>query len=106
MSPPLSLKDGIEISTVLIRYKRSWRKERSSIILSEGKQLIPDDFVLETKANLKEEERGMGTLNLEEMEAILIRKALVKHHGNISRAAGELGLTRPALYRRMDKYGL
>jgi len=77
-----------------------------AIILSEGKQLMPDDFVLETKANLNEEEMGMGTLNLEEMEAILIRKALVKHHGNISKAAGELGLTRPALYRRMDKYGL
>ena len=77
-----------------------------AIILSEGKKLMPEDFVLETKANLKEEEMGMGTLNLEEMEAILIRKALVKHHGNISKAAGELGLTRPALYRRMDKYGL
>jgi transcriptional regulator of acetoin/glycerol metabolism len=37
---------------------------------------------------------------------LLIEKALEKHHGNISKAAKELGLTRAALYRRMEKYNL
>jgi two-component system, NtrC family, response regulator HydG len=44
--------------------------------------------------------------NLEELEHLAIRKSLTKHNGNISHAAQELGLTRAALYRRMEKYGL
>lgn len=43
-------------------------------------------------------------LNLEEMEGILVHKAMQKHKGNISKAAEELGLTRAALYRRLEKH--
>ncbi|MFK7771841.1 MAG: sigma-54-dependent transcriptional regulator [Saprospiraceae bacterium] len=75
-----------------------------AIILSENSKLMPADFNL--KSNKSAEEQELETLNLDEMESILVRKALVKHQGNISKAAEELGLTRPALYRRMDKYGL
>ena len=35
-----------------------------------------------------------------------IEKALARHDGNIAQAAAALGLSRPALYRRMSKYGL
>ena len=45
-------------------------------------------------------------LNLEEMEEHLIEKAIRKHKGNITKAAKDLGLTRAALYRRMEKYDL
>ena len=76
-----------------------------AIILSENEQLMPADFALATKSATPQT-KEMETLNLEEIEAITVRKALIKHHGNISKAAAELGLTRPALYRRMDKYGL
>ena len=41
---------------------------------------------------------------LEQMEKYLIEKAIQKHSGNISKAAKDLGLTRAALYRRMEKY--
>ncbi|MFK8004783.1 MAG: sigma-54-dependent transcriptional regulator [Saprospiraceae bacterium] len=75
-----------------------------AIILSENSKLMPSDFNLQS--NKSAEEQELETLNLDEMESILVRKALVKHQGNISKAAEELGLTRPALYRRMDKYGL
>ena len=44
--------------------------------------------------------------NMEKVEKTVIRKAIEKHGGNISRAARELGFTRSALYRRLDKYGL
>ena len=47
-----------------------------------------------------------ASLNLEEMEKLLVSKALRKHLGNISNAAKDLGLTRAALYRRMEKYNL
>jgi transcriptional regulator of acetoin/glycerol metabolism len=40
------------------------------------------------------------------VEAILIRKALARAEGNVSRAADALGLSRGALYRRIEKYGL
>ena len=40
------------------------------------------------------------------MEKTLIRKAITHHQGNISKAAKDLGITRAALYRRMEKYGL
>jgi len=45
-------------------------------------------------------------LNLERSERDLIRIALERHHFNISQAAKDLGLTRAALYRRMEKHGL
>ncbi len=45
-------------------------------------------------------------LNIEDMEHFLIKKALLKHRGNISQAADDLGLSRAALYRRMEKFGL
>jgi DNA-binding NtrC family response regulator len=43
---------------------------------------------------------------LSEMEKTAIEKALFKHHGNISKTAEELGLSRAALYRRIEKYDL
>jgi DNA-binding NtrC family response regulator len=49
---------------------------------------------------------GLEGLTLEEAERILIQKALRRHRGNVSRAAGELGLSRSALYRRLDRYDL
>jgi DNA-binding NtrC family response regulator len=45
-------------------------------------------------------------MSLEEVEYFLIKKALARHSGNISHAAEALGLSRSALYRRMQKYGL
>lgn len=46
------------------------------------------------------------TLNLDEIERRAIERALARFEGNISQAATALGLTRPALYRRMGKHGL
>ncbi len=49
---------------------------------------------------------SLDELSLEAVEAILIRKALTRSEGNVSHAAEALGLSRGALYRRMEKYGL
>lgn len=71
-----------------------------SVILSHDKQLkllMPQD---------EESEKMIVNLNIEEMEEILIKKALKKHRGNISLAAEDLGLSRAALYRRMEKFEL
>ena len=49
---------------------------------------------------------SLDDLSLEAVEALLIRKALNRTEGNISHAAEALGLSRGALYRRMEKYSL
>jgi two-component system response regulator RegA len=50
--------------------------------------------------------RAAETLNLETLERGAIERALLQHGGNISLAAAALGLSRPALYRRISKHGL
>lgn len=76
-----------------------------AVIMSRNQVLEVDDFFLSHGS--KESEEGSVNLdayNIEEMERILIRKALKRHNGNITQAAQELGLTRSSLYRRMEKY--
>ena len=43
---------------------------------------------------------------LEDMEQVMIRKAIDKHEGNLSAVAAQLGITRQTLYNKMKKYGL
>jgi DNA-binding NtrC family response regulator len=45
-------------------------------------------------------------MSIEEVETLLIRKALARYGGNVSRAAEALGLSRSALYRRIQRYGI
>ena len=77
-----------------------------AIILSDSDLLLPEDFrFLGNEPELPEGDPA-STLNIEEMERKLILQALQIHKGNISKAADDLGLTRAALYRRLDKFGL
>jgi DNA-binding NtrC family response regulator len=52
------------------------------------------------------QKRAGESLDLDGIERNTIEKALARHDGNIAQAAVALGLSRPALYRRMSKYGL
>jgi two-component system response regulator HydG len=75
-----------------------------AVILSEHQQLSLEDFGV-----ARHEQSGefiFDNLNLEKLEAWAIRKAVDKHKGNISHAAKELGLSRGAMYRRMELYGI
>lgn len=73
------------------------------VIMSDEDVILEDSLSFNT-SNLNEE--VPQTLNLEEMERALIESAMKKHMGNISKAASELGLTRAALYRRIEKHGI
>lgn len=75
-----------------------------AVIMSEGQELQNSDFSFLN--NSKKEEQTFENYNLEEIEAWAIKNAIKKHQGKISHAAKELGLSRGALYRRMEKYGL
>ena len=48
----------------------------------------------------------LEAMSLEEVEAFLIKKALARYGGQVSRAAEALGLSRSALYRRLQRHGL
>lgn len=54
----------------------------------------------------RQQQQNLEEMSIESVESILIRKALQRFHGNVSQAAEALGLSRGALYRRMEKYGL
>lgn len=80
-----------------------------AVILADGPVLEPDDFRLEapTSSPASRPESSVDeALKLEEMERELIRKALERNQGNVSQTARDLGITRTALYRRLEKHGL
>jgi two-component system, NtrC family, response regulator HydG len=76
-----------------------------AVIMSDGQVLQPLDFFF-ADPERSDDALVLGNYNLEEAEKALIRKTLSKSGGNISLAAKELGLSRSALYRRLEKYGL
>ena len=80
-------------------------------ILISGKDVLEvQDFRLPLEMEGGEPSKDalpqVGAMTLEEMEAAMIRKALTHHHGNISRVAEALGMSRAALYRRLEKFGI
>ena len=75
-----------------------------AIILNEGPTLPPEAFALAAPVSATRAPTEASTLD--ENERIFIQQALQKHQGNISQTAKSLGITRTALYRRLDKYGL
>src|SRR5690606_34504150 len=78
-----------------------------AVILADGPMLQPSDLLFSAPSDDQlDAERGaamleLETFDLERVEREVIRKALSKHGGNISRAAEALGLTRKSLYRRI-----
>ncbi len=71
--------------------------------------MAAEDEIRAADLGLAEPEDRRATLEeltLEEVEKILMRKALRKHGGNVSRAAEALGVSRSAFYRRLQKHGL
>jgi DNA-binding NtrC family response regulator len=74
-----------------------------AMILSDEDILRPSDFLI-TKTSI--ETPDISGFKMEAIEKETIRKALEKYRFNITRAAGELGMARTTLYRKMTKYGL
>ena len=67
--------------------------------------LQPDDFFFSPPETGGKDSLPEG-FSLEHMERLLINRIVKKHGGNVSKAARELGISRAALYRRMEKHGL
>lgn len=74
-----------------------------AVILSDNIVLQPKDFLLRAYDGAT---LNIESFSIEEMEKILIEKALKKYDGNRSTVANELGITRPTLYHKIKKYHL
>jgi DNA-binding NtrC family response regulator len=77
-----------------------------AVIMAEGHAFQVEDFPLPSRPERPLVQIPESGFNLEQAEKQMIERALRTHHFNISLAAGELGLSRGALYRRMEKHGL
>ncbi len=75
-----------------------------AVILSDHKTLHFTDFTSDNNTGKAIEIKD--TFNLDEIEKRYILRAINKNNGNITRAAKDLGITRTALYRRLEKHGL
>jgi DNA-binding NtrC family response regulator len=74
-----------------------------AVLMSQGETVRAADLGLRTG---REGPPRLEEMSLEEVEALLIKKALARFNGNVSHAANALGLSRSALYRRLQRYGL
>ena len=74
-----------------------------AVLLSAGTTIGAEDLALRGRVPAAV---SMEEMSLEDAEQLLIRKALARFDGNVSRAAEALGLSRSALYRRLERYGL
>ena len=81
-----------------------------AVVMSNGGELTLDDFVavrdLESRQRRDASLPDAGTMTLDEIERGMIVKCLKHYEGNLSRVADALGLSRAALYRRLEKYGI
>jgi DNA-binding NtrC family response regulator len=76
-----------------------------AVLMSTGNMVTAFDLALEATPDARMSAR-LEEMSLEDAERLLIKKALARFEGNANRAAEALGLSRSALYRRLQKYGL
>jgi DNA-binding NtrC family response regulator len=72
------------------------------VLMTPGKVVRAPDLGL----NAAQSAPRLEEMSIEEVEAFLIKKTLARCDGNARKAAEELGLSRSAFYRRLEKYGL
>jgi DNA-binding NtrC family response regulator len=78
-----------------------------AVLMARNPQIETADLGLsQSRGGSSASSQGLEEMSLEAVESILIRKALSRSGGNVSQAADALGLSRGALYRRMEKYGI
>jgi transcriptional regulator of acetoin/glycerol metabolism len=81
-----------------------------AVLIREGPELGLDDFLavrdIESRDARDVSLPDAGAMTLDEMEKRMIAKCMKHYEGNVSRVAEALGLSRAALYRRLEKYGL
>lgn len=113
--PEKSLSETAQAALAASPWPGNLRELRAAaeraVVLSEGDAYVPTDFEMGDPGALTPPLEPLplsadGDLNLARAERLLVETALKRARYNISQAADDLGITRAALYRRMDKHGL
>lgn len=102
---------GFDPSTISVLLTYSWpgnireldHAVERAVLLCQNDTIRPYDLGLKGG---REAPARLDEMSLEEVECLLIKKALARSDGNVSQAAQSLGLSRSALYRRLQRYGL
>lgn len=102
---------GLEPAALQMMMRHSWPGNvreldhtiERAVLMARGDRIEVADLGLHAPSAVAQ---SLDDMSLEAVEAILIRKALARSDGNVSHAADALGLSRGALYRRIEKYGL
>jgi DNA-binding NtrC family response regulator len=102
---------GLEPAAMQMMMRYSWPGNvreldhtlERAVLMARGDRIKAADLGLHAQPAAAQ---NLDEMSLETVEAILIRKALARSDGNVSHAADALGLSRGALYRRIEKYGL
>ena len=102
---------GFETGAMQILLEHSWPGNVRELdhAIERAVLMAPGPLVKATDLGLRAGAAGAGRLedmSLEDVECFLIKKAMTRFDGNVSQAAKALGLSRSALYRRLQRYGL
>ncbi|WP_291981106.1 sigma-54 dependent transcriptional regulator [Luteitalea sp.] len=103
--------DGFEPSAMQALLEHPWpgnireldHAVERAVLMTEGVRIAPAALALHPS---RDGGPRIDDMSLEEVEAYLVRKALDRHGRNVNAAADALGLSRSALYRRMQRFGL
>lgn len=102
--------DGFDPAALQILLDHAWpgnvreleHTMERAVLMSRNLKVVPADLNLQSQRS----PAPIEEMSLEAVESVLIRKALARHNRNVSQAAEALGLSRGALYRRMEKYDI
>lgn len=105
-------KQGLKLSTTALKKLTSYpwpgnirelqHTIEKAVIMADSSILSPEDFVFRNTSN----NNSSDAETLEEMERLMIERAIEKHKGNLSAVATQLGITRQTLYNKMKRYEL
>lgn len=105
-------KQGLKLSTPALKKLTSYpwpgnirelqHTIEKAVIMADSSMLSPEDFVFRNTSN----NSSSDAETLEEMERLMIERAIEKHKGNLSAVATQLGITRQTLYNKMKRYEL
>lgn len=102
---------GFEPAAMRLLLENAWRGNVRELnhVVERAVLMAQEPMIRTADLAVRAAREGTGRLeemSLEEVEGLLIRKALARHDGNVSHAARALGLSRSALYRRLERHGL
>lgn len=102
---------GFEPAATKLMMENAWQGNVRELnhVIERAVLMAQDHLIRVGDLAVRASREGTGRLedmSLEDVEGFLIKKALARHDGNVSHAARALGLSRSALYRRLERYGL